>query len=128
MAEHTAVVGAVSYRFYIALKGSNPIIGSIALSNIIRGAFQSCHLGYQLDGAHTGQGYMTEAVKRIVVFGFEELKLHRIEGNVIPRNLPSRAVLEKSGFVSEGLSNKYLKINGKWEDHLHYVILNEALE
>lgn len=117
------------YRFYITLKeDSRRIIGSIALSNLVRGAFQSCHLGYQLDGAHAGQGFMTEAVKRIVAFGFEDLHLHRIEGNVIPRNLASRAVLEKCGFVSEGLSKKYLKINGRWEDHIHYVILNEAME
>ena len=117
------------YRFYLSVKEDHsPIIGSIALSNIIRGAFQSCHLGYQLDGSHGSQGFMTEAVKCVAAFGFQNLRLHRIEGNVIPRNYASRRVLEKCGFISEGLSKKYLKINGIWEDHIHYVILNEDLE
>ena len=117
------------YRFYIARnEDKNRIIGTISLSNIVRGAFQSCHLGYQLNAEYTCQGFMTEAVKRLVPFAFQDLQLHRIEGNVIPRNLASRAVLEKCGFVSEGLSKKYLKINGRWEDHIHYVILNEAME
>ena len=117
------------YRFYIALKeGPGCIIGTIALSNIVRGAFQSCFLGYQLDEAHANQGYMTEAVQEMVRFGFDILLLHRVEGNVIPRNGASRRVLEKCGFTAEGISRKYLKINGVWEDHIHYVLLNEAME
>lgn len=58
----------------------------------------------------------------------ERLELHRIEGNVMPVNRASRAVLERCGFVCEGASRKYLKINGVWEDHLHYVLLNESAE
>ena len=117
------------YRFYIAPREApGCIIGTIALSNIVRGAFQSCFLGYQLDEAHANQGYMTEAVQEMARFGFEDLQLHRIEGNVIPRNGASRRVLEKCGFTAEGISRKYLKINGVWEDHIHYVLLNEAME
>lgn len=117
------------YRFYICLKQNRKhIIGTIALSNIVRGGFHSCFLGYLLDREQINQGYMTEAVKRITDFAFQELQLHRIEGNVIPRNRASRAVLEKCGFTMEGLSKKYLKINGVWEDHIHYVLLNEDLE
>lgn len=116
------------YRFYICLKEQkNRIIGTIALSNIVRGAFHSCFLGYQLDEEHTNQGYMTEATRRIVDFAFHDLQLHRIEGNVIPRNYASQAVLKKNNFFMEGLSKKYLKINGVWEDHIHYVILNEDM-
>ena len=118
-----------SYRFYIALKEKpNYIIGTIALTNLVRGSFQSCFLGYQLDALHTNKGYMTEAVKHIVDFAFQDLQLHRIEGNIIPRNSASRTVLEKCGFTLEGISKKYLKINGVWEDHLHYVVLNEYME
>ena len=119
----------IGYRFYISLKNEkHHIIGTIALSNIVRGTFLSCFLGYQLDEAHRNQGYMTEATTRIVDFAFRNLKLHRIEGNVIPRNDASRAVLEKCNFTMEGLSKKYLRINSVWEDHLHYVLLNEDLE
>ncbi len=100
------------------------IIGDLAFSNIIRGAFQSCHLGYKMDGAEINRGMMTEALKRAIRFAFEDMKLHRIEANIMPHNTRSISVVEKLGFANEGLSRKYLKIAGKWEDHLHYVLLN----
>lgn len=100
------------------------IVGDLAFSNIVRGAFQSCHLGYKIDGAEGGRGLMTEALARAIRFAFEELKLHRIEANIMPRNARSLRVVEKLGFVNEGLSRKYLRIAGVWEDHLHYVLLN----
>lgn len=115
-----------SFRFFICLHGR--VIGTIVLDHIVMGAFRSCFLGYGLDRAYTDRGYMTEAVKRVVRFGFEEVGLHRIEGNVMPKNLASRAVLEKCGFTCEGISKKYLKINGVWEDHMHYVLLDPASE
>jgi ribosomal-protein-alanine N-acetyltransferase len=100
------------------------IVGDLAFSNIVRGAFQSCHLGYKIDGAESSRGLMTEALARAISFAFVELKLHRIEANIMPRNARSIRVVEKLGFVNEGLSRKYLKIAGVWEDHLHYVLLN----
>ncbi|HET9221223.1 MAG TPA: GNAT family N-acetyltransferase [Roseiflexaceae bacterium] len=100
------------------------VVGDLAFSNIVRGAFQSCHLGYKIDGAESSRGLMTEALARASRFAFEQLKLHRIEANIMPRNARSRRVIEKLGFVNEGLSRKYLKIAGVWEDHLHYVMLN----
>ncbi|TJY43877.1 GNAT family N-acetyltransferase [Cohnella pontilimi] len=104
------------------------IIGSATLSNIVRGAFQSCHLGYRIDQFEQNKGYMTEAVGLLVRYAFELLKLHRIEANIMPRNKGSLRVVEKLGFQHEGLARKYLKINGKWEDHIHMVLLNEELE
>ena len=103
-------------------------IGSIAFNNIVRGAFQSCHLGYQIDEQEINKGLMTEALRHAIAFIFDEWKLHRIEANVMPRNQRSRRVVEKLGFVEEGLARKYLKINGVWEDHIHYIIFNPALE
>lgn len=114
------------YCFFIFL--SDMLIGKIALNNIVMGAFCSCFLGYGLDEMYANQGYMTEALKRVIVFAFEELKLHRIEGNIMPRNKASRAVVEKCHFTNEGVSRKYLKINGVWEDHIHYVLLNDSFE
>lgn len=116
-------------RFYICRKEKeDEVIGTIALNNIVWGAFCSCFMGYNLDGEYINQGYMTEATNRVIKFAFEDLKLHRIEGNIMPRNGASRAVVEKCGFVNEGISRKYLKINGVWEDHIHYVVLNEEME
>ncbi len=104
------------------------IIGSVALSNIIRGVFQSAFIGYRLDKEEINKGYMTEAIVKMVAIAFEKLSLHRIEANIIPRNTRSIRTVEKAGFEYEGISKKYLKINGVWEDHVHMVILNEAME
>lgn len=112
-------------HFYIVLAGTDDVIGIIRLSNIVYGAFCSAHLGYKLDMHHINRGYMTEAVSAITDYGFNNLGLHRIEGNVMPKNLRSLRVLEKCGFYNEGLAYKYLKINGVWEDHIHMVKLNE---
>lgn len=106
----------------------NKIIGSIALNEIIRGCFQSCFLGYKIDETYRNKGYMTEGVSKIVEYAFRELNLHRIEANIIPSNLASIRVVEKNGFINEGVSRKYLKINGVWEDHIHMVRLNENME
>ena len=102
-------------------------IGNLAFNNIVRGAFQSCHLGYQLDEREVNRGFMTEALQRAIAFAFGEMQLHRIEANVMPRNLRSRRVLAKLGFVEEGLARQYLKINGVWEDHIHFVMLNHTV-
>lgn len=106
----------------------NKIIGTLAFSEIIRGILQSCFLGYKLDEKELNKGYMTEAIKKAVDIIFTEYRLHRIEANVIPSNTRSIRVLEKCGFHNEGLAKKYLSINGKWQDHIHMAILNEALE
>jgi ribosomal-protein-alanine N-acetyltransferase len=104
------------------------IIGTAALNNIIRGAFQSCHLGYRIDESEQGKGYATESLRAVVDIAFRELRLHRIEANIMPRNYRSIRVVEKLGFSNESMSRKYLKVNGKWEDHLHMVLINNILE
>lgn len=72
-------------RFYLALKDvPGRVIGSVALNNIVRGAFQSCFLGYKLDGALCGRGYMTQAVEACTRFAFGPAALHRVEANVMP--------------------------------------------
>lgn len=81
--------------------------------------------GYYLDLQHNGKGYMTEAVKLIVRFAFEDINLHRIEAGVMPHNIGSISVLEKAGFHKEGIAQKNVKINGKWEDHQVLAIVNE---
>lgn len=119
----------VSARFYIQpITEPEKVIGMIGLSNIVRGAFQSAFLGYKLDGAYCNRGFMTMAVAMMVEYAFQELKLHRIEANVMPRNKVSLQVLEKNGFEREGLARRYLCINGVWEDHIHMVIRNTEME
>lgn len=104
------------------------VIGSIAFNNIVRGAFLSCHLGYKLDENQINKGYMTQALNKGIDIVFNELGLHRIEANIMPKNKRSLRVVEKLGFYNEGIAYKYLKINNRWEDHIHMVLRNEKME
>lgn len=104
------------------------ILGFVSLSNIVRGAFQSCNVGYEMSSDQLNQGYITEALRAVIELAFGAIRLHRLEANIMPRNVRSLRVVEKLGFVAEGLARKYLKINGVWEDHQHYVLLNADLE
>jgi len=115
-------------RLHLRPRDGDRIIGTIGLSNIVRGAFQSCFLGYKLDEGEINKGYMTEALGKVIEVAFSDFGLHRIEANVMPKNARSIRILEKLGFEKEGMSPKYLRIAGKWEDHYHYVRRNAALE
>ncbi|MFL6517591.1 MAG: GNAT family N-acetyltransferase, partial [Bacillus sp. (in: firmicutes)] len=100
------------------------LIGDIDLTGVLRGAVQSCYIGYSLDQEQNGKGFMTEAVKLVIEYAFKHLHLHRIVAGVMPRNIGSIRVLEKAGFEKEGIARKNVKINGKWEDHVTFSILN----
>jgi ribosomal-protein-alanine N-acetyltransferase len=101
------------------------IAGSINLSQIVRGGFQSAYLGYYMGAKYAGQGYMTEAVQLIVQHAFEQLKLHRLEANIQPGNQASIALVKRAGFTLEGYSRRYLKICGRWRDHERWAIVSE---
>jgi ribosomal-protein-alanine N-acetyltransferase len=112
------------YTFGIFLAATDELIGIVELTEVLRGPLQSCWIGYYLDHGQNGHGYTTEAVRLVVDYAFEVLRLHRIEAGVMPHNIGSIRVLEKAGFQKEGLNRKNVKINGKWEDHLHYAVVN----
>lgn len=101
------------------------LIGEITLSNVVRGAFQNAHVGYWIDRDHAGHGYTPEALVVVARFAFEDIGLHRLQVSIVPRNLPSRRVVEKLDLRCEGLAERYLEINGVWEDHLRYAITVE---
>lgn len=112
------------YYFGIFLQSTGTLIGTMQLFQVLRGSLQSAYIGYFLDKEHNGKGYTTEATKLLVEFGFEVLKLHRIEAGVMPHNIASIRVLEKAGFEKEGIARKNVRINGKWEDHQVLAIIN----
>ncbi|CAH0121926.1 MULTISPECIES: GNAT family N-acetyltransferase [unclassified Paenibacillus] len=114
------------YSFVICHKENDQIIGNVDLSFVVRGSLQSCMIGYNLDQAYNGKGYMTEAVKQVVRYAFEELKFHRIVGEVSPRNPGSIRVLENAGFHKEGIARSNVKINGVWEDHQVLALINPS--
>lgn len=114
------------YDFVVCHRADPQIIGSVSLSFVVRGPLQSCMIGYNLDQNYNGRGYMTEAVKQVVRYAFDELKFHRIYGEASPRNPGSIRVLENAGFHKEGISQRNVKINGVWEDHQVLAILNPS--
>ena len=99
--------------------------GEINVNSIHRGAHQSAYVGYWIDEALAGQGYMPEALVTVLRFSFEELLLHRLQISIIPRNTASRRVVEKLALRDEGIAERYLEINGTWEDHVRYAITSE---
>jgi [ribosomal protein S5]-alanine N-acetyltransferase len=111
------------FGFGIFLDGD--LIGEVNLSSIRRGAMQSGDIGYWIDQDRAGNGFMPEAVVAVLAFAFEELALHRIEIDIIPRNQRSRRVVEKLDLRQEGLAERLVEINGTWEDHLRFAITVE---
>ena len=103
----------------------NTFAGEINLSSVQRGPFQSSYVGYWIDQAQAGNGYMPEALVLTTRFAFDELHLHRIQISIIPRNQRSRRVVEKLKIRDEGVALRYLEINGVWEDHVRYAMTLE---
>ncbi len=101
-----------------------PIVGSLALSSIERASVQSCLLGYKIDARYARRGYMHEALVAVITHAFTTMGLHRIEATVMPRNRPSRALLERLGFREEGCARELILIQGVWEDHLRNALLS----
>lgn len=103
------------------------VIGQVHLSGILRGAFQSCNLGYALDASCQGQGLMHEALHAVVNEAFSpRLNLHRIQAGVRPENHRSLAVLARLGFREIGLARGYLFIHGGWRDHRLFELTNPS--
>ena len=101
------------------------LVGGITLSNIRRRAAQFVNLGYWMGQQFAGKGVMSEAVGVVLPFVFDTLDLHRVHAAFLPGNMASRRVLEKNGFVEEGFAEKYLQINGRWEDHVLFGLTRE---
>ncbi len=94
------------------------VLGKVAYSQVARGPAQFCYLGYDLDEGAQGAGLMSEALESANTYVFEELRLHRIMANYMPRNERSGRLLRRLGFTVEGYARDYLMINGRWEDHI----------
>jgi ribosomal-protein-alanine N-acetyltransferase len=100
------------------------VMGVCNYTNMVRGTFQSCHLGYALSHRYEGQGIMREALQGSLDYVFNELRLHRVMANYLPHNDRSGELLKRLGFKIEGYGEQYLKINGRWEDHVLTALLN----
>jgi ribosomal-protein-alanine N-acetyltransferase len=105
-----------AYRFLILEDGE--LAGEIAISHVVRRAFQSGNVGYWVAGDRCGRGIATAAVAAICEFAFAELELHRLEAGTLLHNVASQIVLDRNGFVPFGVAPEYLRIAGSWCDHV----------
>ncbi len=104
---------------------SDRLAGEINVSGVQRGPFQNAYIGYWISESQAGNGYVPEALVAVCRFAFEELGLHRVQVAIIPRNRASRRVVEKLQLREEGVAERYLAINGRWEDHIRYALTAE---
>ncbi len=104
--------------------GENEVLGVLNFTQIARGTMQSCQLGYSLAASHEGQGLMQEALISAIDYVFLELELHRIMASYIPANKRSADLLSRLGFEIEGQARQYLRIDGRWQDHVLTALIN----
>lgn len=117
--------GARNLGYFAVRRGDGAIAGVVNLSEIVRGAFESAYVGYYALAPHAGAGHMTEAMLLALDAAFGDLGLHRVEANVQPVNARSLALVARLGFAREGYSRRYVKVGGRWRDHVRFAILAE---
>jgi RimJ/RimL family protein N-acetyltransferase len=112
------------YEIAITLKEGGHLIGGcgIRASNL---ELREGDFGYCLNRDHWGRGYATETALRLLRYGFEDLKLHRLYATCDPENIGSRRVLEKIGMRREGHLRENVRVRGRWRDSLLYAILDK---
>jgi [ribosomal protein S5]-alanine N-acetyltransferase len=115
-----------SAGFVLLSPAEDEVLGVCNYTNIVRGTFQSCQLGYALAEKHQHKGLMFEALSMTNQYMFDDLGLHRIMAGYLPHNERSGKLLNRLGFEKEGLARKYLKINGRWEDHMLTSLINDS--
>jgi len=119
---------SISLGIWLNENRDQVLIGQITLGGIIFGAMRGAHIGYWIDQRFASRGYTTRAVKLLTKYGFETLKLHRIEINLRPENEASKKVAIKAGFELEGARNNYLHIAGDWRNHITFVKENPEIK
>jgi [ribosomal protein S5]-alanine N-acetyltransferase len=105
-----------------------PIVGRINLGGVLHGAFQNAHVGYWIDREHQRRGLVSEGVIGAFAFAFGVAKLHRLQIAIMPANVASLRVMEKVGVRKEGFAERYLRIAGRWEDHVIFAVTIEDWE
>jgi len=128
--QHRVLVQALARRArdeqhpFVVLVGGRPV-GRINLNDVVRGAFQNAHLGYWIDEQHQGRGVATAAVRAVLSIAFGDLGLHRVQAGTLVHNHASRRVLAKNGFAEIGFAPRYIRIAGRWQDHVLHQRLSD---
>lgn len=114
-----------AYSFLVFTRAEDRLVGGIGLSNVRRGVAQMATMGYWVGHPFARQGFTSEAAVVMLGFAFGQLGLHRVEAACLPTNAASRGLLEKVGFQREGYARGYLRIDGRWADHILYGMLRD---
>lgn len=123
--EYTATLGNRYVRYYVFLKEDpTTVIGTVSCGSITGEPYCCGTIGYKFDKDYWHKGYAREALRATIEEIFQEIKLHRLIAYVMEGNVPSIELLEAVGFNLEGLCEKNLKVNGVWETHRLYGLLN----
>lgn len=124
-AEYACRTGT-EFRFAALMPDRSEIAGVCNFTGVSRGPFQACFLGFSIAGKHEGQGLMFEILQASIDYIFNNAGLNRIMANYMPGNLRSGRLLDRLGFEREGYARRYLKIAGKWEDHVLTSMVNKV--
>lgn len=115
--------GAAAY--FLAI---DPVTGEVmatcSLFHVTLGAFRACFMGYSVAKCHEGRGVMKKTCLHAIDYAFNTMGLNRIMANYMPVNQRSENLLQSLGFVKEGFAERYLCINGQWEDHVLTALVN----
>ena len=119
---------SIALRLMLFPRGdaTGAVLGTANFTQIVRGSFQACYLGYDIDKRVEGRGLMQEALEAAIAHAFGTLRLHRIMANHLPHNQRSGALLRRLGFVPEGYARDYLYIDGAWRDHVLTALTNPS--
>jgi ribosomal-protein-alanine N-acetyltransferase len=108
----------------VILDSDGAVAGSINLNSIVRGAFQSASVGYWVSQWRAGQGLASAAVADVAELAFGDLGLHRLDAATLLHNTPSQRVLLRNGFRPFAVAESYIKIAGRWQDHVLFQLLS----
>lgn len=114
-----------AYSFLVFAQAGEQPVGGISLTNVRRGVAQMASMGYWVGKPYTRHGFISEAARLTLGFAFGQLGLHRVEAACLPTNVPSMGLLLKVGFQREGYARAYLRIDGKWADHVLFAMLKD---
>lgn len=109
------------YNWLITLKENEAIIGSINLNVNLKN--DSVEFNYVIDNRYSNKGYMTEALKRIERFCFDEMNINRFQGGCCVENTASKRVMEKCNMQCEGILKKYIKLKDGYHDMYMFSIV-----
>jgi ribosomal-protein-alanine N-acetyltransferase len=115
--------GGGQESFFVVAAEDGRLAGVININDIVRYSLQSGSLGYYAFEPYAGRGLMREGLRLVIGLAFKPFGLHRLEANIQPHNERSIELVTGLGFRLEGFSPRYLKIGGRWRDHLRWALL-----